>query len=203
MKLVCLGNFNGSLKVLLEPKIENYINEKMIEEWINKQGLHHLNQSEKCVGTYTYGRPGKPRSTIDHILVNNYMEENFKGMNIDENAEEVNMSDHNLIRAWFKIGRGDTRKWEKKNYEIRTWYKKDEESLKKMEEELLTKISGPTSFNSLMDKIEIAQDRTLKAQKKMRTCMNGGERVVAAEWVNDEVQSYLKERKNKIWREAR
>ena len=39
----------------------------------------------------------------------------------------------------------------------------------------------------------------------MRTGINGGESVVAAEWLDDEVQSYLKERKtkNKIWREAR
>jgi len=26
-------------------------------------------------------------------------------MNIDENAKEINMSEHNLMRAWFKIGR--------------------------------------------------------------------------------------------------
>ena len=81
------------------------------------------------------------------------MKEKFKGMNIDENAEEINISNHNLPRAWFKIGRGETTKWEKKKYEIRTWYKKDEESLKKMEEDLLTRLNGPTSFNNMMYKI--------------------------------------------------
>ena len=55
----------------------------------------------------------KTKSAIDHILVNNNLEERFKGMYIDENAEEVNMSDQNLIRAWFKMGRGDTTKWKK------------------------------------------------------------------------------------------
>jgi len=122
VKLICMGDFNGRMKIL-ETRIESDQNGKMIEEWIN-QGLHHLNQSEKFTGTYRYGTPGKPKSAIDHILVNCEMKEKFSGMSIDEIAEEINMSDHNLLRAWFKIGRGETIKWEKKSYEIRSWYKK-------------------------------------------------------------------------------
>ena len=57
---------------------------------------------------------------------------------------------------------------DKNKYEERTWYKSDEESLKEMEEDLVSRIHGPTSFNRLMDKIEIAQSRTLKRQKKMK-----------------------------------
>ena len=100
VKLVCMGDFNGRMKIL-EPRIESDQNGKMIEEQIN-QGWHHLNQLETCTGAYTYGRPGSPKSAIDHILVNSEMEEKFKDMNIDENAEEINMSTHNLLRAWFK-----------------------------------------------------------------------------------------------------
>ena len=72
-----------------------------------------------------------------------------------------------MIRSWFKIGRGDTR-WERKKFEIRTRYKKDEESIRKMEQDLEGRINGITSFNSYMDKIEVALDRTLKVGKKMR-----------------------------------
>ena len=57
-------------------------------------------------------------------------------MHIDENAEEVNMSDHNLVRSWFNIGRRDITKWEKNKHEIRIWFKKDENSLKKVEDVL-------------------------------------------------------------------
>jgi len=57
---------------ILEPRIESDQNGKMIEEWLH-QGLHHLNQSEKCTGTFTYSRPGKLKSAIDHILVNSGM----------------------------------------------------------------------------------------------------------------------------------
>ena len=97
---------------------------------------------------------GKPRSAVDHILVNDAMEEKFKAMLIDENAEEVNMSDHNLVRAWFNIGRGETTRWKKNKYEIRTWYKKYEESLKKMKEDLVATLRKLNSFKLLMKKIE-------------------------------------------------
>ena len=30
--------------------------------------------------------------------------EHFKGMHIDENREELNISDHNLVKTWFNIG---------------------------------------------------------------------------------------------------
>jgi len=66
------------------------------------RGIHH-------------GRPDGPRNAVDHILVNSLMEEGFRGMSIDVNTEDINISDHNMIRAWFRMGRGDTRRWERKS----------------------------------------------------------------------------------------
>ena len=84
--LICLGDINGRLKTL-EPYIETDCNGKMVEEWMEKQGIHHLNQSDKYTRVYTYGEEGGKRSAIDHILVNNKFMEYFKGMHIDENKE--------------------------------------------------------------------------------------------------------------------
>ena len=53
---------------------------------------------------------------------------------------------------------------EKNKHEIRTWFKKDEDSLKKMEDDLVATLRRPTSFNNMMKKIEISQNRTLKVQ---------------------------------------
>ena len=115
-----------------------------------------------------YTRINQPRSAIDHVLINTKMGECFKGMRIDENAEELNISDHNLLRSWYKLGRENGTSWKKTRYEERTCYAKDEESLKKMEAELEQMIRGPTSFNGLMNKIEVAQDRTLKKTRKIK-----------------------------------
>ena len=71
VKLIVLGDFNARLRIL-EPGIETDINGRMVEEWIAEKGLQHLNRSEKCVGTYTFGRPGGRRSAVDHILIKSY-----------------------------------------------------------------------------------------------------------------------------------
>ena len=137
--LICLGDINGRLKAL-EPHIETDSNGKMVEEWTEKFSLHHLNQSDKCIGVYTYGEEGGKRSAIDHILVNNRLMENFRGMYVDENKEELSISDHNLVKAWFNIGEEEKPSWKKPSYEIIKWYKKDLKSMKKMEEDLITMI---------------------------------------------------------------
>merc|ERR1712030_45028 len=122
-------------------------NGQMLEDWVNDLEMVHLIKSELCDGVYTYGRPGKPKSAIDHVLVNTKMSECFRGMRMDKNAKELNISDHNLIRSWFKIGRERGTRWRKTKLEERTWYSIDVESLNKMEKDLKKRIRGPTSFN--------------------------------------------------------
>ena len=101
VSLICLGDLNGRLSKL-EPNIKTDANGNMIEEWIIKHNLNHLNQLEECIGTYTFStKNGK--SGIDHILVNNTMFSGFKGIHIDEERMLLDFSDHCLVRAWFKI----------------------------------------------------------------------------------------------------
>ena len=135
---------------------------------MEKQGLHHLNQSDKCTGIYTYGEEGGKRSAIDHILVNNKFMEQFKGMHRDENKEELNISDHNLVKSWFNIGGKEKTTWKKSRYENIEWYKRDQDSLKKMEEDLLSMIGRKIGFNKIMKKIKISQERTLKVKKRIK-----------------------------------
>ena len=97
VSLIFLGDLNGRLSKL-EPNIRTDTNGNMIEEWIIKHNLNHLNQSEECVGTYTFStKNGK--SAIDHMLVNDTMFTGFKGMHIDEERMFLEFSDHCLVRA--------------------------------------------------------------------------------------------------------
>ena len=134
---------NARLTVL-EPSIETDANGQMIEDWVGNMDLIHLNRSEKCVGRYTFGRPEGRKSAIDHVIVNTKMGECFRGMRVDENAEELNISDHNLIRSWFKVGRERGASWGKTKLEVGTWYSIDEVSLNKMEKDLEKRIRRPT-----------------------------------------------------------
>ena len=111
ISLICLGDFNGRIKTL-EPNIETDENGNMLEEWVSKFNLNHLNLTEDCIGTYTFeSKNGK--SAIDHILTNEKLYEGYKGMHIDEEKALLNISDHNLVRAWFKIGLSSKPRWMK------------------------------------------------------------------------------------------
>ena len=69
--LISLGDMNGRL-TRLEPKIVTDVNGKMLEEWVTKFDMHHLNLTEQCTGTYTF-KSENGRSAIDHILVNDWL----------------------------------------------------------------------------------------------------------------------------------
>ena len=203
--LICLGDFNARMRGL-ETKIrksdENGI---MIEEWTREKGLHHLNQQKSCRGVYTFGRTIKAKSAIDHVLVNDTMISKFKGMEIDEDKIQVDISDHNLIRTWFNIRHGKQENWKEKRYETITYYKKDTESLQQMEEELMKGLYRGAKFNKLMDKVELAQDKKLKQQKRIRVGKIEDKHIKSAAWMNEEIlmSQRIRQILNAKWRDAR
>ena len=68
------------------------------------------------------------------------------GLEIDETGENSGMSDHNIVKMEWNIGQESTHRWRKKEKkEIRTWYKRDPDSLKKCEEEMEKNIENVKS----------------------------------------------------------
>jgi len=136
----------------------------MLEEWTTNFNLHHLNLTENCIGTYTFNSK-KGKSAIDHILVNNKMYVEYKGMYIDE-ENILNISDHCLVRAWFKLGTNIKTDWKKPKIKEIQLIKKDE-SFKKFEAAYIPKIGKSTSFWGFM-KIKTTLDVILKKKKRKK-----------------------------------
>merc|ERR1711913_74938 len=103
-ELVCLGDMNGRLS-RLEPDIKSDENGKMVENWVRNKDMNLLNETEECEGVYTFTSPNG-HSAIDHILTNDTMTRKYQGNFIDEQRSLLNISDHNLVRAWFKLNPG-------------------------------------------------------------------------------------------------
>ena len=177
----------------------------MIEEWVTGKDMIHLNRSEKCIGKYTFGRPEGRRSAIDHVMVNQELNNQFKGMTVDENGEELNISDHNLVRCWFKIGREKPKNWKDYKTEYREWYTLDPKALGEMEKELEKRTRGPMSFKGMMAIIMVAQEKHLKRSKKIQIGKKGKEDIVAAPWMDKKGIRLIKLRqvKSRTWRRAR
>ena len=178
--LVCLGDINGRL-TRLEPNIATDTNGKMLEDWTSKFDLHHLNLTDNCTGTYTFSS-NKGRSAIDHILVNSLMFANYKGMHIDEDKIQLNISDHCLVRAWFKLGtNGERTNWKKARTKEIQWIKKDEESLKKFETAFIPMIWKSTTFKGCMNKIKSTLNSTMRKKKRLKVGRRGRQTILTAE----------------------
>ena len=114
---------NGRL-TRLEPNIATDANGKMLEDWTTKLDMHHLNLTDQCTGKYTF-KSKNGRSAIDHILVNDWLFEKYIGMHIDEDRMQLDISDHCVVRAWFKLkSRGDRTSWKNNKTKEIVWIKK-------------------------------------------------------------------------------
>ena len=83
-------------------------------------------------------------------------------MHINEDKALLRMSDHNLVRAWFKVGPTSKPRWKKQKQKEITVVKKDEESLEQCRETLRKHIGKNTSFNKFMKKLKISVNPTLR-----------------------------------------
>ena len=105
--LMVLGDLNGRL-VELEPNIKSDANGEMIRSWVEKKNLIHLNAMDTCKGKYTF-KTVNGKSAIDHVLVNENMRQKHLNMWVDEDKTMLDISDHNLVRVWFKMGNNNYR----------------------------------------------------------------------------------------------
>ena len=126
-------------------------------------------------------------------------------MHIDEEKILLNISDHCLVRAWFKLGTNIKTKWKKTKIKEIQWIKKDEESYKEFETAFTQKIGKSTSFGGFMNKIKSTQNTVLRKKKRIKIGKRGKHKILAAEWVDCELidNINLRSKFSRDWRIAR
>ena len=107
------------------------------------------------------------------MLVNDQMYTKFKGMHIDEEKVLLDISDHNLVRAWFKISPVHRIKNKKEIYKNLSWIKKDEESYEKFKEDFKEKIGKKCNFNKYMNKLKTTLKAVLLKRKRIKVEKKG------------------------------
>merc|ERR1711913_265927 len=189
----------------LEPTIKTDANGRMIERWTEQLNMHHLNYTEECSGTYTF-HSLNGHSAIDHVLVNNTLQEKYKGMYIDESRSMLNISDHNLVRTWFRINPVDNKpKWNKTTKKCISWISRDKDRLIKCADTFKKKIGKKHSFDKCMKKLKSSIDQNLRRRKVIKLAGKGQVKLISAPWVDTELIDNIKIRSylNKEWRNAR
>ena len=136
---------------------------------------------DTCIGKYTF-ESLNGKSAIDHILTNGTLFNKHLGMFVDEDKVMLNVSDHNLIRAWFQIGNSNYKKPpKKKTLKEITWISREQDRVNLCVEDFKTKIGRKISFRGCMNKIktsvEYAMRRRSKYSREWRYARKRGDRV--------------------------
>ena len=203
ISLLVLGDFNGRLAQLEEGKATDP-NGEMLEAWVEHHNMHHLNTLDTCDGTYTFSTVNG-KSAIDHILTNDILFDKHISMFIDEDKAMLNISDHNLVRAWFQTGNDNYHIPRKKPVKTITWISREQVKIDKCVIDFKSKIGKKVSFKSCMGKIKTSVEHAMRRKMKRRS---GGKKKLtlkAAPWVDEEliVNIKLRSRYSREWRFSR
>merc|ERR1711970_1234123 len=164
---------------------------------------HHLNALETCVGKYTF-ESLNGKSAIDHMLTNEYMKRKHLGMWIDEGKTQLNISDHNLVRAWFKMKPDRYKIKKKKSKKKITWISRKAECLQKCLESFKRKVGRKHSFKGCINKLKTSVEHTMRKSVKKKPG-NKNQPLRAAPWVDKELTDSidLRSKLSRYWRYAR
>ena len=192
--LIVLGDFNAHLERLDGRKTDE--NGRMVQDWMDTYGLILLNGDEKCTGTYTWMR-GDSKTAIDMVMVNRKLYGACEEMIIDENKEEFPFSDHNMVTVNIGLRGGGGAEFgkDKKNVVKGHYYKKDAASLRMLREELEGIWERGLSYETLWGRLEEAQERILKKQRRRRIGERDGRKIVECEWVTEAIREGIKKRR--------
>ena len=127
---------------------------------------------------------------------------------VDEDKTMLNISDHNLVRAWFNMGGDNTSRPQKKLVKEVTWISRDQDKIEKCAKDFKTKIGKKCSFKNCMDKIRTSVNHTMKKRLKRKPNKRKKEKkyiIKAARWVDSELlrSINLRSKLSKAWRYAR
>ena len=200
--LMVLGDMNGRL-VELEPNIKSDANGEMVKSWVEKKNMIHLNTLDTCKGKYTFSTING-KSAIDHVLVNENMRHKHLGMCVDEDKTMLDISDHNLVRIWFRMGNNNYRGGKKKPRERITWISRHPTNIAKCVQNVKARIGRRHGFKHCMEKITTAVKQTMKRTKLKRPGRKW-QTIRAAPWVDKELieNVSLRSKFSREWRYAR
>ena len=117
-----LGDFNGHLGYLGHQE-ENQ-NGKVINDFLERNDVVLLNIDERCEGVYSWER-GDHKSAIDLVMVNDTLYRSFKRMEVDEERNRSDISDHCWISTWWSLA---TQKRKQEGWIEKKYYSLTEEN---------------------------------------------------------------------------
>ena len=199
-KIIVLGDMNAHVG-FLGPQPINKEGERFIE-FLSNNNLILLNQDENCNGEITYHNEAlNHKSVVDFIAVNANLYKEFREMEIDEQREKFELSDHNVLEAKFNSNYIKEKNQFGKN--IYYYYKINQHTVKKFKNKCIKYLEDVENGNmdEITEKILMAMNDTMKTKSNMRKKNNK----IHKRWMTNKIEKQIKIRRkyNKEKRKAK
>lgn len=186
-----LGDFNGHTGFLGTQDVN--INGERVLNWIENKNLILLNGDPNCSGEITW-ESRDMKSAIDFIMMNQELYNRFMYMNIDEQKEKYDLSDHNVLSVLMQLSI-EKCKYSNKVEEI-TYMKITEDTLEKylleLESELRTStVNDIETFEKLIKSIS---EKHMKRKIRRKT-VQGKTVEVEPIWMTREIKMAMSKRR--------
>ena len=191
--LIIAGDFNGHLHVLDEK--EDDTNGLMINKWSEEYDLHILNLDQRCKGTYTRIRNDQ-KTTVDYILVNKKIFDMVEEIEIDEDRQIMDGSDHVVMHTKINMGYG-RKKWNKPEWKIKEYISDNQEDINNLADYIEGKwtIESPNNPENMLVEIAKHVEEKLSRKTKRRIGIENGIKVAENIWMTNEIRQGIKLRK--------
>ena len=165
--LMIVGDFNGHIGFVGEQEINK--NGKIVLSLMEENNLILMNDDERCKGVTTW-QQGNKKSSIDFVLCNMGMNELIKRMKIDEEREEIDLSDHNLITIDIEIENKGKKFSKAQDDEETIYYRINENNRNQFIEEIKEELrkGEVEDIEGLEREVKRKADKMLKVVKKRK-----------------------------------
>lgn len=134
-----LGDFNGHVGFKDKQAVDD--NGKMTLDWLEMYNLVMLNNDFKCTGEITWKR-NEQESVIEFVLVTPKLYKEYREMEIDEEKQYFDLSDHSLLKVILERKDERSKIKGRERWEIREYYKTDKCSLEEYKKDVEKELEG-------------------------------------------------------------
>jgi len=193
LPVLIIGDFNGHINEIGHQREDE--NGRIVKKLINEQCFVLLNIDDKCIGKITWQR-GESISTIDYALANVDMYSMIHNMEIDEEGEKLDISDHKLITVKLNIENQNKKakwKWIERNY-----LSTNPNHLELFRESVDRKLDivKPCNMTDVGNLIQSTANETLVRTYRKRVNYGKEETQMEKPWFTEEIRNEIKYRKN-------
>ena len=190
-EIVLLGDFNGHVGYL--GKHTTNKNGDRVLQLMERHNMILLNDDPDCKGLITW-QQGEKESVIDFCLMNEKMYKRYIRMNIDDQREIINTSDHNLMTITIRITRkSNTGRIKEEQKEVMRMSESNKIKFTHKVKQQINQSNEVTEINTLNNIIKEVADNTLMVTINRK--ITDEDKKLEPIWISKDIKKQISKRR--------